>query len=114
MVAVVPPEAGEAPDGALNGAPDGAANGAPASLEMTADGLPRRRRQENLASRLREDTGPQQASRGTGAPPGGTEQEVDPDGQLEVVRTRMAAMQRGWQRGRAEAEEGQGTQEDGQ
>ncbi|WP_160146908.1 sensor histidine kinase [Thermomonospora echinospora] len=113
MVAVVPPETGP-PDGPVNGSSNGAVNGTAAPVEMTPDGLPRRRRQENLAARLREDTGPQQASGVVGAQPGEDGRAADPDGQLEVVRTKMAAMQRGWQRGRAEAEEGQGTQEDGQ
>ncbi|WP_119729079.1 sensor histidine kinase [Thermomonospora amylolytica] len=80
-----------------------------APVEMTPDGLPRRRRQENLAPRLRDETGPQPVVSG------GARRAVGPDEDgLAAVRARMAAMQRGWQRGRAEAEEGQGTQEDGQ
>ncbi|MGA5196771.1 nitrate- and nitrite sensing domain-containing protein [Streptomyces exfoliatus] len=68
-------------------------------------GLPRRVRQASLAPQLRATDGP--ADRGTGRPAeprtsGGTTP-ADPDSferDAEEVRARMAAMQRGWQRGR--------------
>ncbi|MFF8837944.1 nitrate- and nitrite sensing domain-containing protein [Streptomyces sp. NPDC015130] len=64
-------------------------------------GLPRRVRQANLAPQLRETEAP--ADRGTGA---ADRTAVGADGpesferDAEEVRARMAAMQRGWQRGR--------------
>ncbi|MER5206882.1 nitrate- and nitrite sensing domain-containing protein [Streptomyces sp. NPDC002825] len=67
-------------------------------------GLPRRVRQANLAPQLRETEGPagKGARTGTGAPAEGPDSfERD----AEQVRARMAAMQRGWQRGRRDSTE---------
>ncbi|MFD3664932.1 nitrate- and nitrite sensing domain-containing protein [Streptomyces sp. NPDC058659] len=66
-------------------------------------GLPRRVRQANLAPQLREAEGP--ADRGTGAGVGdrttvGASGADSFERDAEEVRARMAAMQRGWQRGR--------------
>ncbi|GEB61686.1 sensor histidine kinase [Streptomyces gardneri] len=67
-------------------------------------GLPRRVRQANLAPQLRETEGP--ADRGTGAGAddrttvGAAGPESFEERDAEEVRARMAAMQRGWQRGR--------------
>ncbi|REE98856.1 sensor histidine kinase [Thermomonospora umbrina] len=77
-------------------------------VELTEDGLPRRRRQGSLASGLQAD-----GADGTDGADGAG-REDDPEGRIEDLRTKMAAMQRGWRRGRAEADDGQGTQEDGQ
>ncbi len=90
----VPPEGSAPPDGPVP----------PESPEPFA-GLPRRVRQASLAPQLRATDGP--ADRGTGRPAeprtsGGTTP-ADPDSferDAEEVRARMAAMQRGWQRGR--------------
>jgi hypothetical protein len=73
-------------------------------------GLPRRVRQASLAPQLREAEGPggrgagtsAGARTGTGAPSDGPDSfERD----AEEVRARMAAMQRGWQRGRRDTTE---------
>ncbi|MFI8768810.1 nitrate- and nitrite sensing domain-containing protein [Streptomyces sp. NPDC053792] len=73
-------------------------------------GLPRRVRQASLAPQLREAEGPAgrgagtraDARTGTGAPSDGPDSfERD----AEEVRARMAAMQRGWQRGRRDTTE---------
>ena len=59
---------------------------------MDSGELPRRRRQSNIVPQLREavvDTG----------------QEAGGERPPEVIGTKLAAMQRGWQRGRAEAEQ---------
>ncbi|MFF0475455.1 nitrate- and nitrite sensing domain-containing protein [Streptomyces sp. NPDC004284] len=72
-------------------------------------GLPRRVRQASLAPQLRETEGPAgrtgtrpDARTGTGAPSDGPDSfERD----AEEVRTRMAAMQRGWQRARRDTTE---------
>ncbi|MGD9486179.1 nitrate- and nitrite sensing domain-containing protein [Streptomyces sp. TRM70308] len=91
------------------GHPDGAAGpGGPRPAEepeppRTVGGLPRRRRQASLAPQLRED------HRDADEPaPGGPLPADDPgrpapepaDRDAEQVRDRMAALQRGWQRGR--------------
>ncbi|MFF5392763.1 nitrate- and nitrite sensing domain-containing protein [Streptomyces sp. NPDC013012] len=61
------------------------------------DGLPRRVRQASLAPQLREADRPARRDEGTRAAPQGRDSfERD----AEEVRARMAAMQRGWQRGR--------------
>ncbi|ACY99202.1 MULTISPECIES: nitrate- and nitrite sensing domain-containing protein [Thermomonospora] len=103
--------AGTASGGALNGA----VNGKAAPLEYTADGLPRRRRQQHLPPGLAEaESLRQESAEAAGAQPTPPAGPAGSDGQqFEVVRDRMAAMQRGWQRGRAEAHDDQGTQEDG-
>ncbi|MFD4376154.1 nitrate- and nitrite sensing domain-containing protein [Streptomyces sp. NPDC058486] len=72
----------------------------PADAPVTLDGLPRRVRQASLVPQLREPERP--ADGGTGAPRpaehGPAEDDFERD--AEEVRARMAAMQRGWQRGR--------------
>ncbi|WP_161602630.1 nitrate- and nitrite sensing domain-containing protein [Thermomonospora catenispora] len=107
--AAASPEGADAADGAGGRERKARVGAHRAPVEMTPDGLPRRRRQKNLAPRLRDETGPQPAVSG------GMRQAAELDEErLAAVRARMAAMQRGWQRGRAEAEEGQGTREDDQ
>ncbi|MEV8587089.1 nitrate- and nitrite sensing domain-containing protein [Streptomyces sp. NPDC051180] len=62
-------------------------------------GLPRRVRQASLAPQLRE--GERQAARGAAARPAAADDKPDSfERDAEEVRARMAAMQRGWQRGR--------------
>ncbi|MFC4611023.1 nitrate- and nitrite sensing domain-containing protein [Streptomyces maoxianensis] len=65
----------------------------PAPAPATLDGLPRRVRQASLAPQLRESAA---ADQQTTAPAAGQDSERD----AEEVRSRMASMQRGWQRGR--------------
>ncbi|MGP3751084.1 Signal transduction histidine kinase [Streptomyces sp. LamerLS-316] len=60
----------------------------------TVGGLPRRVRQANLAPQLREDS----AARTSGHAPVDTDDDLERD--ADEVRTRMASLQRGWQRGR--------------
>ncbi|MFD3335791.1 nitrate- and nitrite sensing domain-containing protein [Streptomyces sp. NPDC058700] len=85
----------------------------PAVGPETFGGLPRRVRQASLAPQLRASEGPAdrgnggQTDRGTGrradARTSGGATPADPDSferDAEEVRARMAAMQRGWQRGR--------------
>ncbi|THA56744.1 histidine kinase, partial [Streptomyces sp. A0958] len=70
---------------------------APRSPEPAPDtvgGLPRRVRQASLAPQLRE--GPD--SRAAGPDPVGGAEDIERD--AEEVRSRMASLQRGWQRGR--------------
>ncbi|KQX48095.1 MULTISPECIES: nitrate- and nitrite sensing domain-containing protein [unclassified Streptomyces] len=65
-------------------------------------GLPRRVRQASLAPQLRASDGPGDGGTGTRAD-ARTSGDADPDSferDAEEVRARMAAMQRGWQRGR--------------
>ncbi len=62
------------------------------------DGLPRRVRQASLAPQLR-DHDP-----GRTAPSAAAQQSLS-EHDADAVRTRMASLQRGWQRGRAEADE---------
>ncbi|MFF4173607.1 nitrate- and nitrite sensing domain-containing protein [Streptomyces sp. NPDC001744] len=74
---------------------------APPEAPVPFDGLPRRVRQASLAPQLRADDRPagraEAARAATGSAPGGP----DPfERDAEEVRARMAAMQRGWQRGR--------------
>ncbi|MFB6436491.1 nitrate- and nitrite sensing domain-containing protein [Streptomyces sp. NPDC056411] len=67
----------------------------------TSTGLPRRVRQASLAPQLRSDAdGPdaQDGAERTGAPPPPPPDDRD----AEEVRSRMASLQRGWQRGRRE------------
>ncbi|MGW4705509.1 hypothetical protein, partial [Streptomyces sp. NPDC004285] len=70
-------------------------------------GLPRRVRQASLAPQLRETEG--RAGRGTGNRGDARPEPSDgPDSferDAEEVRARMAAMQRGWQRGRRDTTE---------
>ena len=79
-------------------APAPAAAAPPPAAEPAASGsvLPRRVRQANLAPQLRTATG--QDSGGSGGDDTGKERSAD------EVRDRMAALQRGWQRGREMAE----------
>lgn len=66
-------------------------------------GLPRRVRQASLAPQLRETEGPADRGTGAGADDRGTVGAAGPESferDAEEVRARMAAMQRGWQRGR--------------
>ncbi|MFI1827626.1 nitrate- and nitrite sensing domain-containing protein [Streptomyces sp. NPDC020412] len=83
-------------------APDAVTDPSPALV----DGLPRRVRQASLAPQLRAapDLGRtrQPAARRDEAPGLGPDDERDPD----QVRARMAAMQRGWQRGRRQHVDG--------
>ncbi len=73
------------------------------------DELPIRVRQANLAAQLREPTIPAQASRFVAAP----EMPADPaashapagEPSPEAARNTMAALQRGWERGRSVAEQ---------
>ncbi|MFE1907291.1 nitrate- and nitrite sensing domain-containing protein [Streptomyces gardneri] len=66
-------------------------------------GLPRRVRQASLAPQLRETEGPADRGTGAGADDRTTVGAAGPESferDAEEVRARMAAMQRGWQRGR--------------
>ncbi|MFG2630635.1 nitrate- and nitrite sensing domain-containing protein [Streptomyces sp. NPDC048473] len=67
---------------------------APSAARETVGGLPRRIRQASLAPQLRE------ASGGRDAEPAGTEPAQDFERDADEVRSRMASLQRGWQRGR--------------
>ncbi|MFB7591844.1 nitrate- and nitrite sensing domain-containing protein [Streptomyces sp. NPDC056169] len=71
-------------------------------------GLPRRVRQANLAPQLRATEGPADRGAGAGADDRTTVGAGGPDSferDAEEVRARMAAMQRGWQRGRRHTED---------
>ncbi|WP_367132059.1 MULTISPECIES: sensor histidine kinase [Streptomyces] len=69
----------------------------PGAERTPAGGLPRRVRQASLAPQLRKDPeAPRTRGGTTGPDPAGPEPERDAD----EVRARMAALQRGWQRGR--------------
>ncbi|HET6357758.1 MAG TPA: histidine kinase, partial [Streptomyces sp.] len=81
------PRRGAAPSPSPGSIPQPAAETAP-----RPDGLPRRVRQASLAHQLRESA----ADRQPPAPVAGGDVERD----AEQVRSRMASMQRGWQRGR--------------
>ncbi|MGW2181655.1 nitrate- and nitrite sensing domain-containing protein [Streptomyces sp. NPDC001732] len=70
-----------------------ASSGAPSPRE-TVGGLPRRIRQASLAPQLREDSGLRDAE------PARTDPAQDFDRDADEVRSRMASLQRGWQRGR--------------
>ncbi|MFJ1828797.1 nitrate- and nitrite sensing domain-containing protein [Streptomyces sp. NPDC088178] len=67
---------------------------APGPARETVGGLPRRIRQASLAPQLREVTG------GRDAEPTRTESAQDFERDADEVRSRMASLQRGWQRGR--------------
>ncbi|MEU3609873.1 nitrate- and nitrite sensing domain-containing protein [Streptomyces sp. NPDC035033] len=73
----------------------------PADAPVPLDGLPRRVRQASLVPQLREPERPADGT-GTGAAPtdGPGPAGDDFERDAEEVRARMAAMQRGWQRGR--------------
>ncbi|MFF2013115.1 nitrate- and nitrite sensing domain-containing protein [Streptomyces sp. NPDC058195] len=60
----------------------------------TVGGLPRRIRQASLAPQLREESAVREAE------PDRTEPDQDVERDAEEVRSRMASLQRGWQRGR--------------
>ncbi|MFG3204313.1 nitrate- and nitrite sensing domain-containing protein [Streptomyces sp. NPDC048192] len=74
-----------------SGAAEPAESGAPGTAAPATGALPRRIRQASLAPQLKQDTAPR-AERGA--------QPADRD--AEEVRSRMASLQRGWQRGRRE------------
>ncbi|MGW1013082.1 nitrate- and nitrite sensing domain-containing protein [Streptomyces termitum] len=91
------PDRGPAPEREPDAVPAAPSAGAPATL----DGLPRRVRQASLAPQLRDSgrgAGPETGGRGL--PEGGEPARDDFERDAEEVRARMAAMQRGWQRGR--------------
>ncbi|MFJ9738982.1 nitrate- and nitrite sensing domain-containing protein [Streptomyces sp. NPDC101166] len=72
--------------------PTGGADGPAAGADGLQGALPRRVRQASLAPQLRQGPAPRTADRTT-----------DPaDRDADEVRSRMASLQRGWQRGRAE------------
>ncbi|MEU5117068.1 histidine kinase, partial [Streptomyces longwoodensis] len=106
------PRPADAPPAGQPGGPDGTTAGPPAHGPGSAPGgLPRRVRQANLAPQLREGPARRTADRPELA-----------DRDADDVRSRMASLQRGWQRGRAENAEGddahrgtapQGTKGDG-
>ncbi|MGO8883554.1 MAG: sensor histidine kinase [Streptosporangiaceae bacterium] len=92
-------------------APEGAAGDDPRAAEpdpkMTTAGLielglPVRVRQESLAPRLREQAGPAGQGNGAAGPAGGAARAAA-DRSPEVARSTMAALQRGWELGRATA-----------
>ncbi|NEC69183.1 histidine kinase, partial [Streptomyces sp. SID9727] len=68
----------------------------PEPVPDTVGGLPRRVRQASLAPQLREGPGARTAR------PGTVESAEDVERDAEEVRSRMASLQRGWQRGRRE------------
>ncbi|MEH6378674.1 hypothetical protein V7793_30695, partial [Streptomyces sp. KLMMK] len=66
-------------------------------------GLPRRVRQASLAPQLKKDPSPGKdvtATRAHGGPAGPDPAGPEPERDADEVRARMAALQRGWQRGR--------------
>lgn len=67
---------------------------APNAAPETVGGLPRRIRQASLAPQLREVSG------GRDAEPSRSEPDQDFERDADEVRSRMASLQRGWQRGR--------------
>ncbi|MCX4536445.1 MULTISPECIES: nitrate- and nitrite sensing domain-containing protein [unclassified Streptomyces] len=82
---------------------------APSSHPGTVGGLPRRIRQANLAPQLRETSGGRASEPARGEPAEDIERDAD------EVRSRMASLQRGWQRGRRQnAEEATGPGETAQ
>ncbi|MDX3352155.1 nitrate- and nitrite sensing domain-containing protein [Streptomyces sp. ME01-24h] len=95
-VAEASPPAGSAEEEPAVPAPQGAAAGA---------GLPRRVRQASLAPQLRGDSTTQTRTAAAGGPDEGGEREPSP----EEVRDRMASLQRGWLRGRADTADDIGT-----
>ncbi|WP_067491799.1 sensor histidine kinase [Actinomadura hibisca] len=86
---------------------------------LTVDGLPRRRRQENLAPQLRDQAGRESQGRHAAVPetpapepqaaPVPAPAPAEPGGERspESLRTMMSAMQQGWQRGRHQAQQAQ-------
>src|SRR5204863_3880965 len=64
---------------------------------LTPGGLPRRVRQASLAPQLKKDS-----DRPAGE---GRAEDVADDRDADAVRARMASLQRGWQRGRRDAED---------
>ncbi|WP_405689336.1 nitrate- and nitrite sensing domain-containing protein [Streptomyces sp. NBC_00057] len=74
--------------------PEPAPPTAPSAARETVGGLPRRIRQASLAPQLREVSG------GRDAEPAVTEPSQDFERDADEVRSRMASLQRGWQRGR--------------
>ncbi|MFF8917333.1 nitrate- and nitrite sensing domain-containing protein [Streptomyces sp. NPDC015032] len=87
-----------APTGPAPAGPDApvepAPPAAPGAVPETVGGLPRRIRQASLAPQLREVSG------GRDAEPARTEPDQDFERDADEVRSRMASLQRGWQRGR--------------
>ncbi|GEB49922.1 nitrate- and nitrite sensing domain-containing protein [Streptomyces cacaoi] len=79
-------------------APD---TGRPAAPPATVGGLPRRVRQASLAPQLRTDAGAA-AQDGTARRGGPAAQQGTEERDADEVRSRMAALQRGWERGRRE------------
>jgi signal transduction histidine kinase len=67
----------------------------PTRVPRTDGELPRRRRQTNLVPQLRKDSTAAAEEAEVARPP-------------EAIRTKLEAMQRGWQRGRVEAEQAEG------
>ncbi len=67
-----------------------------AAQSGTVGGLPRRVRQASLAPQLKRDSGEGESTRGERAP---RKQDLT-DRDADQVRSRMASLQRGWQRGR--------------
>nr|WP_308217295.1 nitrate- and nitrite sensing domain-containing protein [Streptantibioticus silvisoli] len=86
------PRGRQSPDPAARPAPDAEQD---AAAPRTSPGLPRRVRQASLAPQLRD----------TGAAYAAVREESPLDRDADEVRSRMASLQRGWQRGRAEADE---------
>ncbi|MEV0494925.1 sensor histidine kinase [Streptomyces atratus] len=81
----------------------------PSLYPGTVGGLPRRIRQANLAPQLRETSG------GRASEPDRAEPAEDIERDADEVRSRMASLQRGWQRGRRQnAEEATGPGETAQ
>ncbi|WP_455355041.1 nitrate- and nitrite sensing domain-containing protein [Streptomyces sp. SYSU K217416] len=74
--------------------------GRPAAPALTAGGLPRRVRQASLAPQLKAGPAPR-------TEPDGDEAVPDADRDADEVRSRMASLQRGWQRGRQQNAEGE-------
>ncbi|MFF9161502.1 nitrate- and nitrite sensing domain-containing protein [Streptomyces longwoodensis] len=90
------PRPADAPPAGQPGGPDDTTAGPPAHGTGSAPGgLPRRVRQANLAPQLREGPARRTADRPELA-----------DRDADEVRSRMASLQRGWQRGRAKNAEG--------
>ncbi|MFF2776666.1 nitrate- and nitrite sensing domain-containing protein [Streptomyces sp. NPDC058052] len=93
-----PPAPATAPFSAPADGPGRAPSADPAAR---IDGLPRRVRQASLVPQLRDPEHPAGTAPDTGPPPAGpASAEGDFERDAEEVRARMAAMQRGWQRGR--------------
>ncbi|MFJ6699799.1 nitrate- and nitrite sensing domain-containing protein [Streptomyces sp. NPDC091272] len=83
--------------GPTNGHEDGAVAGHEATPSL--GGLPRRVRQASLAPQLKKET---EAARTAGSVRPAAEEDTERD--AEEVRSRMASLQRGWQRGRLQNE----------